>query len=286
MKLSTTILPRVDFSTPKMLKHSFVEQLTLCKEAGFEVLDFRLANYTRRSSPVLDDGWQDFWHTLHAIAVEEGVTWSQGHAHFASLEKNNPEQWNWQNELTRRTIVGAGILGIKTLVFHPVSYPNAIWYSHRDSLNMNVENFRQYAEWAEPYGLTIAIENMREKIQGRRFGGGPEDLLELIEQLAHPIFGICWDTGHANISGVDQVEALRLVGPYLKALHINDNDGINDLHQLPGQGTIDWASLVNTLHQISYPGDFTFEVVNRDQSLTYGEHLKHLYRAGEALLVG
>ena len=38
------------------------------------------------------------------------------------------------------------------------------------------------------------------------------------------------DTGHANISGIDQVEFIRKAGTQIKALHIADNEGTSDQH--------------------------------------------------------
>lgn len=59
---------------------------------------------------------------------------------------------------------------------------------------------------------------------GRRFGCNAEDLLELLDKLnADDIFGICWDTGHANLAQVNQPAAIQQIGSRLKGITINDN---------------------------------------------------------------
>ena len=34
-------------------------------------------------------------------------------------------------------------------------------------------------------------------------------------------------------------------------MHINDNDGVDDLHQVPGQGSIDWKQFEKETQDIS-----------------------------------
>ena len=51
----------------------------------------------------------------------------------------------------------------------------------------------------------------------------------------------------------------------LKALHLHDNDGREDMHVLPlteGTGKVDWDALLKALADIGYEGDFTYKVNN------------------------
>src|SRR5699024_1181661 len=137
--------------------------------------------------------------------------------------------------------------------------------------------------WAAEFGVKLAFENLREKRPGRRFGSSAEELLELHDRLNSDIFGICWDTGHAHISGINQPEALRQIGNRLKALHICDYHGLKDEHLIPLAGTIDWAPIMQTLMEINYTGDFTFEVGYKDVGQHYRMyelHTQMLYETG------
>ena len=62
----------------------------------------------------------------------------------------------------------------------------------------------------------------------------------------HPAVGICYDSGHAHITA-DAAATLHLLSPYVVTVHLHDNDGVDDLHLIPGQGTIDWPSVVKEL---------------------------------------
>ena len=63
--------------------------------------------------------------------------------------------------------------------------------------------------------------------------------------------------------------------PKLLALHIADNQGINDDHILPySRGTVDWNSVFNTLKDISYNGLFNFEVPGETRCPAEGKQAK------------
>lgn len=58
--------------------------------------------------------------------------------------------------------------------------------------------------------------------------------------LNTPLFGACWDTGHAHVAHIDQRAGILALGRRLKALHVQDGDGISDTHTAPYYGAIDW----------------------------------------------
>ena len=81
------------------------------------------------------------------------------------------------------------------------------------------------------------------------------------------VLGFCLDTGHANLVGIDVEDFIVTLGHSLKVLHIHDNDGIMDLHQIPftftcnreNNASTDWEGFVNGLRQINYQGNLCFE---------------------------
>lgn len=50
-----------------------------------------------------------------------------------------------------------------------------------------------------------------------------------------------------------------ILGKRIKALHIHDNNGATDQHLMPYVGTINWDDFCNSLHDIGYDGDLSFE---------------------------
>ena len=71
------------------------------------------------------------------------------------------------------------------------------------------------------------------------------------------------ETGKAK----DVSEAVRMIGKdNLYTLHVHDNDGKRDLHQLPHTGVINWDNFKISLKDINYSGVLSLETaINRKE---------------------
>ena len=123
-------------------------------------------------------------------------------------------------------------MGLRGVVFHT----NRI-YGFRDAAylkNWRDANKRFFAEICDAYpNQQIFMENM--------FDEGPDVLRDLAEEMQeYTNFGICLDYAHAVLSGTDTEEWMKELAPFMKHMHINDNDLKNDLHQAVGTGQVDW----------------------------------------------
>jgi sugar phosphate isomerase/epimerase len=134
----------------------------------------------------------------------------------------------------------AEVLGPEVIVFHS-GYEK--WkYAHRVDLWLegSVVTWQPLIEKAARLETRIAIENI--------FEDEPSNLLQLMEKLHCPNFGICFDTGHCNLfSKVPLEEWLKALGPYLFELHLHDNDRSLDQHLPIGDGTFDFKTLFSYL---------------------------------------
>lgn len=283
LSTSTCIHERVRWGDD--LFYTLEDSLRACVKAGYQIIDMNFASYSRGDLPMTQPDWEDWVRKHKDIAHSLNIEWSQGHAHFFSW--NGVEDREWHEELIRRSIIGAGILGVKWLVIHPGSVHDGIWYSYKKSLAENLEAYKRYGELAAKHNVGIAIENMIEGKNKRRYASSTEELIELHDLLDDPLFGICWDTGHAHLNGVDQPASLREIGDRLKALHIDDNYGDRDAHLAPYFGTIEWEPIMQTLKEINYKGDFTFEIHNFANGLPDGLHdqvMRFTYELGNFML--
>lgn len=71
------------------------------------------------------------------------------------------------------------------------------------------------------------------------FETGPDILSRLSEQLGrYDNYGVCFDYAHASISRTDPEFWAECLTQYIKHVHINDNNGISDLHLAWGDGII------------------------------------------------
>lgn len=278
MRLSTTTTAAVWARRQKSPLYTVERAIKLCAEAGFRVLDMNFASHSSAAGELCQAGWEDWAKRVRDLGYAYGIEWGQAHAHFVDWEKTPLQDWDWHDELVCRSIEAAKIIGAKWIVVHQRTFPDPTWHSRRKSLEANIEAFSRFAESAYRGGFStgLAIENMTEKQQGRRYGTSVEEILELLEHLNDPVFGVCWDTGHANISGVNQAQAIRELGGHLKALHIHDNDGTKDQHIAPFAGTVPWNEVLQALGEIGYTGDFTFEVVHLTGRLPEEMHARAL----------
>ena len=260
------------------LYYTFEQTLREIAQAGFPAVDFGFVTQGRAGMPMdlANPNWRDWVRQQKELADSLGLVTCLGHAHYYSRDDSyrfTPEEREHAQAMIRRDIEAAGMCSIPWLVVHPDSYREEGNYSHRKSLAMERERFLRFGELAAKWNVGLAIENMVDNSGIRRFAGSHEDLLELMELLGdRERFGICWDTGHANLGGIDQGSAIRAMGGWLRALHINDNLGTRDDHLLPFLGTVDWQSVMQALHDIGYQGDFNYEIHGFTKGCTPENH--------------
>ncbi len=75
------------------------------------------------------------------------------------------------------------------------------------------------------------------------------DLLQAVETIAHPNFGIYYDPGNIlHYGGFDPVEEARLVAPHVVGVCVKDCSGHQQgVELLPGEGLVDFAGVFDAL---------------------------------------
>ncbi len=247
--------------------YSCEESIQAIAKAGFDAIDLCFVAYGREGLPMAQPDWRDWVKRQKEYCDAAGLPVTQAHAHYYGTREFRKFTQQDREEHTAkiiRDIEAAGICHVPWLVIHPDSAYDETGYSRRLSLQKETERLKRFGELAARYGVGLAVENMVENVEsGRRFGSTQEDLLELLSALGDDkLFGICWDTGHANLTQMNQPAAIREIGSHLKALHINDNRGERDDHLLPYLGYVEWTPLLQALKETGYNGDFTYEIHN------------------------
>lgn len=259
-----------------------------CHAAGYRVLDMNCHDMSNPGMPLAKDDWETWAHRIAELAAGLGVEFSQSHAHFYNFLNPRIEDPQWHNELIRRSIVVSGILQVKWMTVHAATETDTLGYSHARSKAGNLAFFPEYFELAFRHGVGVVIENMFDpKPTQRTFTAAPDDLIDLVDSFQDSRVQICWDFGHANLVGFDQCVALRQVGKRLKSTHISDNHGVRDEHLLPFYGEIDWQPILQTLKEIDYQGDFTYEVtpfLDRVPPVLRDTALRHTVEVGQYLM--
>jgi sugar phosphate isomerase/epimerase len=89
--------------------------------------------------------------------------------------------------------------------------------------------------------------------------------MDFIHDTGHPNLYLLFDIGHAQMANEDPAEVLSNVDDRLGYVHLNDNDGVNDLHLALTDGvqtTDSLAGLLQILDDISYDDPISLEIKN------------------------
>jgi sugar phosphate isomerase/epimerase len=108
---------------------------------------------------------------------------------------------------------------------------------------------------AEECGVLLCVEN----VFGNCSVADVEDCALLFDIADAEQVHLTLDTGHANLRGC-LFEMIGIFHNRLAFTHLHDNDGTQDQHLVPGNGTVDWARLMRGLTRYSYTGPLSFEV--------------------------
>ena len=259
-----------------------------CHAAGYRVLDMNCHDMSNPGMPLAQDNWEAWAHHVADLAAELGIEFSQSHAHFYHFLHPDLQNLAWHEELLRRSIDCSAILGVRWMTVHAATEAQTKGFSHARSKRGNLEYFPPFFERALKKGVGIVLENMFDPNPLQRtYTASPEDLLDLVDAFHDARIGVCWDFGHANLVGIDQNMSLLQVGSRLKSTHVSDNHGTSDEHLLPFYGLMDWQPLMNTLKQIGYAGDLTFEItpfLDRVPPAIRDTALRHTVEVGQYLM--
>ena len=195
--------------------------------------------------------------TLREYADSVGYTVFQGHLTFqggliddSCMERLKPEMDMF------------AAAGVRSAILH-VNGGNEL--SPRERYDRRVCYLRKVAEYVEGTGMIICIENVHTLPECM----DSAKLKKLIQDAGGKNLGICLDTGHFHLTRTrgETAETFREfilnAGDLLRALHITDNNGTEDSHQMPfsARRGIDWQEVMQALQDIAYQGIFNLEII-------------------------
>lgn len=147
------------------------------------------------------------------------------HSRDAVVRKNARHRMRQSMDIAQR-------LGLDAVIFHTNYQPEIVGDDYVQNVIRKNADFLE--ELLKEYpSINIYLENM--------FEDTPGVIAEISERLkVYPNYGVCLDYGHAWVYGTDIEQWVHKLAPYVKHLHINDNDLKRDLHLAVGSGSIDW----------------------------------------------
>ena len=171
-------------------------------------------------------------------------------------------------ERIRQSMRIAEELGVRGVVFHTGLLASFNDKNYRDRwLETNVEFWTDILE--EFPNQSIYMENM--------FDEDSEELVRLAKALkdrAH--FGICLDYAHAAVFGKDETleKWLANTAPYIRHMHINDNDLMKDMHLPVGDGKINWNRFYGLMEEYQVEASVLLEMAGWEKQQRSLEYLE------------
>ncbi len=257
----------------------------MLSDVGFSCVDFSLNGYLMNNviycskrNAFFDKSTvelEEFFTPHKKGAQKAGIAIHQLHMPYPIYVPGGGEELNaylW-NVVAPKSLEICAFFGCSYLVVH--GFKLARFLGSEELEWEQTEKFlHSLAPMAEEMGITLCIENLYDNI-GAHLVEGPcchakkavERLERMNEKYHGEILGFCFDTGHANLVGLDFEEFITTLGSHLKVLHIHDNDGVSDLHQLlftftrtrENLPSTDWEGFISGLKKIRFDGALSFE---------------------------
>lgn len=246
--------------------------LEICKESGFDAIDFGLGGYTLSEGiyTASDDEFESHFAAIKKKADDLELIISQTHGRAGTYRPDDEQHNADVDRYAELDLRASSILGAPSCVIHFIN--NSRWGKQPPELLHKVsgEMLDKAIPFAEKYKVNIALETFgAARIQGARirdFFADPVAFKYQFDRLDTKYKTMCVDTGHTHEAESFWVpspeEMIRILGKDVTILHLHDNNGHYDDHLLPGMGNINWRAVFESLEDIGYSGVYNFELAN------------------------
>ena len=174
-------------------------------------------------------------------------------------DPKNPALMKAFSEEQKRGIDAAALMEIPLAVIHPIAFYSRE-ASYGDWVRANMAYLSPLVKYANECGVKLCVENMaseKEAPDNHLYGSCALNVSALAQKLD---CGICFDVGHANISGFKISEQMEILKGKIDVLHIHDNNGIKDRHLLPFESTVDWDDVAEGMKKSGFDSVLDVEV--------------------------
>ena len=237
-------------------RFSYTAMVDYFCSVGIGAVDMSFESLSR-----LDDSRNAVLYAAAKRAKEKNIKLPVCHLSFYMPDPKNALLMKSYGRELMAGVDAAALMQIPLAVVHPIAwYSSAVKYG--DWVRANMAFLSPIVEYAREKGVRICIENMpsdKEAPDNHLYGSCALNISSLAEKLGA---GICWDVGHANISGYKQSEQMEILKGKLDILHIHDNGGKGhkDAHLLPFSGTVDWEDVAFGMRCCDFDGILDVEV--------------------------
>jgi sugar phosphate isomerase/epimerase len=158
-------------------------------------------------------------------------------------------------EHTKRALTLANELQAPNITTEPGG-PRAPGQSFQHGLDEFVRELEPVVKHAESEGVALLVEP-----EPGLLIENTQQYLAFAERIRSPMLGLNFDIGHMYCVGEDPAESIRRLAPHIRHVHLEDIAATRvHRHLIPGEGAIDFRSVVAALREIHYAGWVTIEL--------------------------
>lgn len=233
-------------------------RIALVHELGLPTCFLSLDGYLGKFTPALAKQMSDLLDKYQVVATTAEVVYPQ------------PLKWNFlegpstigivpratrtaRMDALKQTSDFARLLNIGRLQTHCGFIPED---PHDPLYSESVVAIRALADHCAGNGQSFLMETGQET---------PTTMLRMIKDVDRPNLGVGLDTANLILYGkANPVDAVKIIGPYVQAMHAKDGRWPTDPARLGeevviGKGEVDFARVLSELHALGYKGAVTIE---------------------------
>lgn len=255
------------------------------KAAGFSACDFSLNAYLYNKkiyageiNDFFDKSVEELvaYFTPHKQAAgAAGIRINQMHMPYPVYVPSAPNDINdyLQNVVAQKSMEICKFLECPNIVIHGFKLADILG-SEEAEWEKTAQFIHTIAPFAAENNITICVENLYNSRAGHLTEGpccdpvkAAKRIDDFNQQYNGQVLGFCFDIGHGNLVHLDFDFFLHTLGSRIKVLHLHDNDGVKDLHQLPFTFTktrdntcsTNWPAFIQAMKDIDFNGTLSFE---------------------------
>ena len=263
-------------------------------KAGFRYCDISFFTVFKTCPIYFSDDYMKVVEEYKEALKRYNVTPIQSHEPAGnSIGDDNGEYYM---KKTPRSIEMAAKIGCRSITIHPGT-ANKYALTREEFVEKNISVIRKLVPYAEEYGIELLLENIGFR-DASQFTGfyttTAQDLIDIVDEVNHPLVAVNWDVGHAHCNGLDEYAEMTKLGHLLHGIHVHDNLGFQnldnkgttlegDMHTLPLFCSLDYDAVVRALIDTGYKGTFNFEVDAPQKLLRFTEKREDLSERAQAI---
>lgn|GEM_PF-902875 len=175
-----------------------------------------------------------------------------GPAHDVDITSMNPGIKKESIKQHKRSLDIAKFLGVDVYVIHAGSFYPGDKDVVKKGLDRLYKSIDELLTLAENNNIVLAVEN--HPVNENGIFNNPKMMKKVLKDFESPYLKATLDIGHANLTKFPVIEYIKELGNDIKHIHINDNDGLEDLHLAYGEGNIDSKNIIKKIEDIGFTG--------------------------------